>query len=270
MSKIAFIGAGNMVSAIVKGMVKSKVFAPKDIACTSAHHTSAAKLATETGITHTTELQKLITDVENGGYIVLGFKPQQLLQMPEGLVQWTRGKIVISILAGTLIEKLRQRYPDADNIVRVMPNTPGQIGAGVSAYSTEKELSEKQRTEIEAILGSLGIVHSVAEDKIDAVTGISGSGPAYVFEFIAALAEAGTTAGLEAEMALNLSLHTVLGAAKLVEQTGEDPEILRNKVTSPNGTTQAALESMKADGFRTLVDKAVKACVSRSIELSQS
>jgi len=259
-----------MVSAIVKGMVKSKVFASKDIACTSAHNTSAAKLSTETGIKHTMDLEELITNVENGGYVVLGFKPQQLLQMPEGLAQWTQGKIVISILAGTLIEKLRQRYPDAANIVRVMPNTPGQIGAGVSAYAVEKELSDKQRAEIETILGSLGVVHAVTEDKIDAVTGISGSGPAYVFEFIAALAEAGATAGLEPEMASNLALHTVMGAAKLVEQTKEDPEILRNKVTSPNGTTQAALESMKANGFRSLIDKAVKACVNRSIELSRS
>ncbi|MBN2068884.1 MAG: pyrroline-5-carboxylate reductase [Opitutales bacterium] len=269
MSKIAFIGAGNMASAIVEGIIKSSVFAPAEIACTSAPDGSGERLAGKTGITYTGNLAELIPAVETGGYIVLAIKPQQLAQMPAEVADWAAGKTVISILAGTPLSKLCGVFNKSPYVVRVMPNTPGQIGAGVSCYAGNTTLPEAVGAQVEAILGALGCVFAVSEDKLDAVTAVSGSGPAYVFEFIAALEEAAEKVGLEKDLARALALQTVLGSAKLVEQTGEDPVALRIKVTSPNGTTQAALESMEADGFRPLVAKAVKAAADRSVELGK-
>lgn len=272
MSDIAFIGAGNMASAMVRGLIKQGVAQPADIACVSANDGTGERLAKETGIAcHTSFFQLLrpAIDTDTPQAIVLAIKPQQLQDLPYDATDLADKRIVISILAGTPLEKLAKKFPLAENIVRAMPNTPGQIGAGVTAYAPLRELSDAQLQVVEKILGALGQVVRVEESDIDAVTAVSGSGPAYVFEFIEALRLAALKEGLAPEVAQTLATHTVLGAARLVLESGEDPNVLRDRVTSPGGTTQAALAVLAEQSFRDMVGDAVSAAKRRSIELSR-
>ena len=167
------------------------------------------------------------------------------------------------------IARLAEKFPQAKNIVRAMPNTPGQIGEGVSCFAAKSPLSDAERAIVQAVLGAMGPALEVAEKDLDAVTALSGSGPAYVFAFIEALRDGGIAEGLSPEISSLLALRTVLGAAKLLEQSGETPESLRIKVTSPKGTTLAALTVMQEQGFADLVKKAVHAAKVRSEELAR-
>jgi pyrroline-5-carboxylate reductase len=150
-----------------------------------------------------------------------------------------------------------------------MPNTPGQIGAGITAWCALQPPTAADRARVESILGALGQIVELAEPQLDAVTGLSGSGPAYVFEFAAALRDAGEAAGLERATAWRLALATVAGSAQLLVRTGLDPELLRDQVTSPNGTTLAGLRRLAARDFRGMIKETVTAATERSRELSR-
>jgi pyrroline-5-carboxylate reductase len=150
-----------------------------------------------------------------------------------------------------------------------MPNTPGQIGAGATAFASQAPLSDADRQAVEGILGALGLTVALPESQLDAVTALSGSGPAYVFEFTKAMEEAGVTLGLDRATAALLAKQTVLGSALLMDASPEDPETLRKHVTSPGGTTQAALESFAGNNLRGIVTEALTAAQKRSVELSQ-
>ncbi len=264
--QIAFIGAGRMASAIVRGLLENQHYAPGQIACTCGDDPTGPELARQTGIQH---LPDLLPAADTARAIVLACKPQQLAALSSGTAQAATGKLLVSILAGTTLARLREAFPEASNIVRTMPNTPGQIGAGVSAYAPLQPLKEDHAAIVQNILGALGQYHLVPEAKLDAVTALSGSGPAYLFEFAAALQEAGIKAGLQPALANSLTQHTLLGAAKLLEQSGESPETLRNAVTSPGGTTAAALEVLQEARFREIIDRAIAAAKTRSVELAK-
>ncbi|MDF9826646.1 pyrroline-5-carboxylate reductase [Ereboglobus sp. PH5-10] len=267
MNHISFLGAGRMASAIVTGLINKGARTPAQIACLgSATDTTAADLAARTGIAATNNLETLLA---GAGTVVLACKPQQLAQLDASLAGLTRGKLIISILAGKRLARLAQTFPNARNIVRAMPNTPGQIGAGVTAWASLSPLAETDRANIDQVLGSLGRVVAVGEAQLDAVTGLSGSGPAYVFEFAAALRDAGVAAGLERDSAKQLAIETLLGSAKLLAQSSEDAETLRDQVTSPNGTTYAGLQRMAARDFRGIIKETVLAATARSEELSR-
>lgn len=267
--KVAFIGAGKMVSAIVKSLLRSEIFDPTDIACCSAPDGTSEKLSRETGIMRfdtIDEILELGTDI-----LVLGCKPQQLAQLPESIGLSSKSVLVLSIMAGITLERLDSVFPNARNLVRSMPNTPGQVGAGATGFLFANSPDEKDRDLINKILSSLGFAQEVKDEgDIDRVTAISGSGPAYVFEFTCALEEAGKDIGLDPSLARELASHTIIGAAKLMEGSDFHPEELRNRVTSPNGTTQAALESFSEDKLREIVRKATHAARNRSIELSDA
>ena len=190
-------------------------------------------------------------------------------QLDPRLAEWTTGSTVLSIMAGITLEVMAQSFPKARHLVRSMPNMPGQIGAGVTAYAFGGSADEKAKADVEGILGSLGRVFAVEEPQIDAVTAMSGSGPGYVFEFACALEEAGIGIGLEKEFARTLAIETILGSGRLMARSDEHPETLRNFVTSPNGTTQAALERLTEGDFRKLIADAVSAARDRSLELSR-
>ncbi len=254
-----------MATAMVQGMLAKKLYAPRDIICTSALDNTAERLAEKTGIAFSLHLTDLTRETS---VLVLAMKPQQLDELPAEIGRESEGKLVVSILAGKTLEDLRERFPTARNLVRVMPNTPGQIGAGISGFSSLEPLSPEDRKAVQGILGSLGEWVELPEDQLDAVTGLSGSGPAYVFEFIAALRDAGVAEGLEESVAERLALATVHGAARLVVETGEKPEDLRDRVTSPGGTTLAGLEALRAGGFRDLIRQTVRAATVRSKELA--
>jgi pyrroline-5-carboxylate reductase len=264
-TKIAFIGAGRMASAIVRGLLEKGHYAPEEIACTCGNDPSGASLAEATGIQYLEDITPALYEAEA---VVLACKPQQFAALSPELAGAASGNLVLSILAGTRLERLRQKFDRARNIVRTMPNTPGQIGAGVTAFSPLRALSEKDTVIVENTLSSLGNFHEVDEFDLDAVTALSGSGPAYVFEFAAALREAGRNCGLDEGLAEALAIDTLLGAAMLLADGGDTPEALRDAVTSPGGTTAAALKVLDSGDFRGLIDRALAAAKARSLALA--
>ncbi|HEY0966887.1 MAG TPA: pyrroline-5-carboxylate reductase [Opitutaceae bacterium] len=264
--KIAFLGAGRMAGAMVTGILSRQAARPADLACIGGDDDTARQLAARTGITAASDLAALL---ERADVLVLACKPQQLAGLDRRLAELTAGKLVLSILAGKRLARLAESFPRARNVVRAMPNTPGQIGAGITAWSALQPLAEPDRAKIDTILSALGRVIAVPEPDLDAVTGLSGSGPAFVFEFVAALREGGIAAGLSREAAVLLAQETVLGAARLLAESQAEPEELRNQVTSPNGTTFAGLQRMAAHDFRGILRETVLAAKTRSEELSR-
>jgi pyrroline-5-carboxylate reductase len=266
MSKIAFLGAGNMAAAMVDGLLAGGSVAPADLACLSGSGRTAAALAARTGIAHVSTLDELVAGRD---VLVVGFKPQHLATADPRLAALTAGRLVISILAGKRLARLAQVFPQARNLVWAMPNTPGQVGAGMSGWCAFHELSAPDRVIVSTLLGTLGQQVEIPEAQMDALTAISGCGPAYVFEFAAALRDAGVAAGLAPALAQQLTVETLLGAARLLARKQIDPETLRNQVTSPNGVTFAGLQRMAAHDFRGLIKETVLAAKARSEELSK-
>lgn len=266
MPKIAFLGAGNMASAVAEGLIASNAVPASDLICFSGSGRTAAALAARSGIRHAETLPDLLAVADT---VVVAFKPQHLAQGDARLAELTAGKLVVSVLAGKRLSSLAKVFPRARNLVRTMPNTPGQIGAGITAWCSSQPLSEGDRATLDALLQALGQAVEVPESDLDAVTGVSGSGPAYVFEFAAALRDAGIAAGLTRATADKLAVETLLGAARLLARKQIDPEILRDQVTSPNGTTFAGLTRLHAGDLRGLIRETVLAATARSRELSQ-
>jgi pyrroline-5-carboxylate reductase len=265
MAKIAFLGAGRMASAMVQGLLARKAATPADLSCLSGPDSTAADLAARTGIALARSTDELLAGADA---VVIAFKPQNLADADPRLADLTAGLLVLSILAGKRLIRLQRSFPRARNIVRCMPNTPAQIGAGITAWCAAGPLASGDRETVVTLLGAMGRSVEVPESQMDAVTGLSGSGPAYVFEFAAALRDAGVAAGLSVETAGALAFETVLGSARLLAQRNLAPEKLRDEVTSPNGTTSAGLRSLSEGGFRDLIRQAVLAAAARSRELS--
>lgn len=255
-----------MASAIIHGLLDKEHYAPDEIACTCGQDSTGSDLASATRIHYLADITSALYQADA---VVLACKPQQFAALSPQLADAASGKLVLSILAGTPLAQLSRKFEHARNVVRTMPNTPGQIGAGVTAFAPLRELTEKDTAIVENILSSLGNFHEVDEADLDAVTALSGSGPAYVFEFAAALREAGLHCGLNEALAESLAIDTLLGAAMLLAESEESPEALRDAVTSPGGTTAAALEVLKAGKFRDLIDRAMAAAKARSEELAK-
>ncbi len=256
-----------MATAMVSGLLEKGFCESGDIACMSAPDGTAELLASKTRINIAPTLRELLLNVD---IVVLAIKPQQLQELEEKDLEGAAGKLVVSILAGTKLEGLTAKFTEAANIVRAMPNTPGQIGAGITCYAPLRELDTVDQKTVEEILGSMGEVMQLPEEQLDAVTAVSGSGPAYVFEFIAGLRDGGIEAGLDPEVAYKLAIETTLGSSRLLAHTGEKPETLREWVSSPGGTTLAGLEEMSKADFRGILGRTVQAAKRRSIELSKS
>jgi pyrroline-5-carboxylate reductase len=264
--KLVFLGAGNLASAMVHGLLTQKVYAPADIACTSKTGGSAQRLAAETGIAFEPDLPRLLA---GAGLVVVAFKPQSLAGADPRLAELTAGKLVLSVLAGKKLARLAHSFPQARNLVRTLPNTPAAIGAGITPWCSLQPLAPADRAGVEAMLGALGQQIELGEEHMDTVTALSGSGPAFLFEFVAALRDGGVAAGLPRDTAQKLALETVLGSARLLARTGGEPETLRDKVVSPNGTTFAGLQVMAARQFRETMKEAILAGTRRAGELSR-
>lgn len=254
-----------MASAMVQGLLVHRLIPPADITCTCGPDATGADLAKLTGIRYELEAADCVRGAD---MVVLACKPQQFHELADATAAAAGNTLVVSILAGIPLARLVAKFPEARAVVRAMPNTPGQIGAGITAFSTDRKLAEADRGKVRRILGSLGEVIEIAERHLDAVTALSGSGPAYVFEFTAALRDAGIRLGLPADVALKLALHTVKGSARLQLQSTEPLEQLRRAVTSKGGTTEAALKVFEDGQLRKLVEQALTAARNRSIELS--
>jgi len=255
-----------MASAIVDGLLAADSTATGRIACYSASGTSAQALAGRTGITQATDLSDLLVAAD---VVVIAFKPQHLAGADPQLAALTASKLVISVLAAKTLAQLAAVFPQARNIIRTMPNTPSAIRAGITGWSAQRKLSPEDRAIVTTLLGAIGRELEVPEDKIDALMGVSGCGPAFLFEFTGALRDAGVAAGLTPAEAELLAVETVLGSARLMARSGRTPEDLRNQVTSPNGTTFAGLQVMQSREFRAMMEAAVLAAQARAAELSR-
>ncbi len=265
-SKIAFLGAGRMASALVDGLLAKRTVSAGAISCLGGKGASAATLAQRTGIRLAPDLGSLLHDAD---VVVVAFKPQHLASADPRLADLTEGKLVLSVLAAKTLARLERTFPRARGLVRTMPNTPSAIGAGMTGWCSLRPLAEADRGLVLALLGAIGKEVEIPERDIDALMAISGCGPAFVFEFCAALREAGVAAGLERGLAQTLALETILGSARLMARTQAEPEALRNQVTSPNGTTFAGLQRMEARDFRGMMRETVLAAKARSEELSR-
>jgi pyrroline-5-carboxylate reductase len=255
-----------MASAMVDGLLAKGAYAKEHVVCLSGSGKTAEALVSKTGIHLATSLDTLLSKAD---VLVVAFKPQHLASADPRLAELTAGKLVVSVLAAKTLARLEKTFPLARNIVRTMPNTPSAIGAGVTGWCAAKPMTAGDRALVLKILSAVGREVELPEAQIDALMAISGCGPAYIFEFAAALREAGAAAGLDKATAQMLAIETILGAGKLMAQTGTEPEALRNQVTSPNGTTFAALKRFEAHNFRAIVQEAVLAAKARSAELSR-
>ncbi len=265
-SKIAFIGAGRMASAIVEGLLAGNTVEPEQLTACSARGDTARALAERCGINVAHDAESA---VQNADIVVVAFKPQHLASVGAGLQSATAGKLVVSVLAAKSLAQLRRAFPQARNIVRAMPNTPASIQAGLTGWTPLNPLSEKDREALLALFAAIGRELEVPEEKMDALMGVSGCGPAFVFEFTAALRDAGVSAGLSESESSYLAMETVLGAARLMARSELSPEALRDQVTSPNGTTFAGLQRLSAGNFRELMRETVQAAKARSVELAR-
>lgn len=263
---LGVIGTGNMGAALVRGVVRAGALPPGRIVVSDSDVGRASALASELGLAAATTNHELAA----GSEVVLlavkpGVVPAVLAEIAPAL---TAEQTLVSIAAGVTLAKIKACLGVASPVlVRVMPNTPALVGAGVLAVSAPGVAGDR-RAELVRLLSAVGQVVEVGEELMDAVTGLSGSGPAFVFVFIEALADGGVAAGLPRPIAMQLAIETVAGAAKLVQETGQHPGALKDAVASPGGTTIAGLSELERGGFRGLVAAAVRAAAQRSRELS--
>jgi pyrroline-5-carboxylate reductase len=276
--KIGFIGAGNMGEAMINGLIRSGLCEPKEIWASDVRDARLRQLNESFGINITT---RNIEVFDQADIIILAVKPQHMDEVLEGIAssfpQTIKGvKLIMSIAAGISIEQIEGHlYPPLDEnskgllpIVRVMPNTPALVLAGMAGMSGNRFAKDADLNQARTIMEAVGKVITFDEEDLDAVTAVSGSGPAYVFYFIESLVEAGAELGLRPSHALNLAVETVKGAAILLQETGEPVASLRKMVTSKGGTTEAALNVMERRKVKEHLIEAVRAAAKRSKELS--
>ena len=267
--KIGLIGAGRMATALGRGFVGAKLIPPSALTASDPHE--ATRAAFEREVPGARVLAENGLEFSGCEVVILAVKPQQMKTALTQVREAVRSDaLVVSIAAGVTLTKLAEGFSAGQRIIRVMPNTPCLIGRGASAYSLGPTATAEDGRLVAQLLSAVGIAQEVPETQLDAVTGLSGSGPAYVYTMIEFLAEGGVEAGLPAELAATLAAHTVAGAAEMVLATGETPAVLRDRVTSPGGTTLAGLKALEENGFRSAVLAAVRAGTLRSAELGKS
>jgi len=253
--KIAFIGGGNMGEAMLSAVLNKGLATPPDISISDVSESRRQHIRQEYGVYVTASNPEVLT---RGDIVVLAIKPQNLVAvMAELSGQLKPHQLVLSIIAGARINTLCLGL-NHNLIVRVMPNTPAQIGMGVSVWAATAEVTEQQREWVSSILGAMGKEIYVTEEKyIDMATAVSGSGPAYVFLFMESLVAAAVHIGLPRDIAQELVLETLLGSGYLVQKSDKEPSELRKMVTSPGGTTAAALRQLEKEGFSNLILQAI-------------
>jgi len=263
--KIGLIGSGNMARALLSGLLHGKR-ASKDQLSASDHREAKAKsFADEFGIDTTTSNKEVVT---RSDIVVLAVKPQVMAKVVAEIASSvTSKKLIVSMAAGVPIAMIERKLPKGSRVVRVMPNVPALVGAGATALAVGGHASEEDLALASALFDSVGKTVVVEEEQLDAVTGLSGSGPAYIFLIIDSLADAGVKVGLSRDVALILAAQTVLGAAKLLIETGEHPGKLKDMVTSPGGTAIAGIHTLEEGGLRTTLINAVERATIRSREL---
>jgi pyrroline-5-carboxylate reductase len=265
--KIGLIGAGNMGEALVRGLLHAGAALPEDLVVTDRREEQLALFSKTFGVR---AIQDNCAAAKESEVIVLCVKPQVMGQVLDEIAPAIDPhKLVISIAAGVPIAAIERKLGRGARIVRAMPNTPAVVGAAATAISSGEHATDSDMALAKAFFDSVGLTVTVEESLIDAVTGLSGSGPAYVFLIIEALSDAGVKVGLPRYTAQKLAAQAVLGSAKLQIETGTHPGQLKDMVTSPGGTAIAGLHTLEAGGLRTTLIDAVETATRRARELGQ-
>jgi pyrroline-5-carboxylate reductase len=263
--RIAFIGGGNMGEAMLSAILGKHLTTVQSITVSDISQERRRYLAREYGVSVTDDNRQVVTGAD---IIVLAIKPQNLAEVMTELKGSLRPEqLVLSIIAGARLDAICQGLGHRA-VVRAMPNTPAQIGQGMTVWTATTDVTEQQSEWTSTILGAMGHEIVVAdEDQIDMATAVSGSGPAYLFLFVEALVDAAVQLGLSRDMARELVLTTVLGSGQLIEESGREPAELRRMVTSPGGTTAEALKELEQGNFADLIARAVRAAYERARQL---
>lgn len=263
--KTAFIGAGNMARAILKALIDKRIVCPGDVTVSDVNPGTLEAVAREFGVSTT---PGNVECIRGAGIIILAVKPQNLEGVGRELNgSITPGQTVVSILAGTCIRRLTE-WLGTSEIVRAMPNTPAQIGYGMTVWTASSSLEPDRNREAQIILSAMGKAIYVDDEKfIDLATAISGSGPAYFFLFMESLVEAGMELGFDAETARTLVLQTALGSVEYALQSGASLTDLRSQVTSPGGTTAQAVKVFETAGLAETVKQAAASAYQRAREM---
>jgi len=262
---IGFLGAGRMATALARGFSTADT-APKKIVAVdpyeSARHAFSASLGDIATVADSPDL------LTNANLIFLAVKPQVMTEAIASIADATqKEQLIVSIAAGISLEQLESGLADGSRVIRVMPNTPCLVGEGACGLSSGSHATDEDVELVTELLESVGVVEQIPEKLMDALTGLSGSGPAYVFQMIEALSDGGVKMGLPRATSTRLAAQTLLGAAKMVLETGEHPGALKDAVTSPGGTTIAGIHEMEAAAVRAALMNAVQASAERSAEL---
>lgn len=261
--KLGVIGCGKMGSALVEGIIKANLCSVDDVTVFDAYPKAAESLRISLGVAVASSNAEVVDTSE---VTLLCVKPQGFAEMLKE-IGGSENRLLISIAAGVKLSAIEAAVKHRHRVVRVMPNTPSLIAKGASAFALGSSATDSDAAITESLLRAVGYTCRVDESHLDAVTALSGSGPAYIFLMIEALIAGGVEHGLPVDVARDLALHTVSGAAELVIKTGDDPALLRENVTSPNGTTFAALESFRSEDFEGTIRRAIAAAAERSREL---
>lgn len=265
--KIGFLGAGNMAEALIRGLLKTGLVPPESIFTSDVRRDRLEMLGRLFGI-HTLGDNLLL--VRRADVLILSVKPQIIRQVLEEIAQdVTSDKLVISIAAGVPTDVLRAHLKGTVRLIRTMPNTPALVLEGATAIALSKDLQPGDLEIAQEIFSAVGKVVVLEEELMDTVTGLSGSGPAYVALVVEALADGGVKMGLSRDVAMTLAAQTVLGSAKFLLETGEHPGRLKDLVTSPGGTAIAGIATLEEGGLRTTLINAVERATRRSRELGQ-
>ena len=267
MKKIGFICAGNMAGAIIGGIIKSNLVESQNVIASAKTMTNLNKLKDEYNINVTLDAREV---VKNSDIVFMAVKPNIF----DGVLESVKDligdeKIVVSIAAGKSISSMENIIGDDKKIIRTMPNTPALVNEGMSALCPNKNIEDEELKIVKGIFDSFGKSEVVGEYLIDSVIGVSGSSPAYVFMFIEAMADAAVVGGMPRKQAYNFAAQSVLGAAKMVIESGKHPGELKDMVCSPGGTTIEAVKVLENEGMRSSVINAVCACIEKSKEMSK-
>ena len=264
--KLAIIGFGHMGSAIIKGALKSGILSAEDITVADKSPETLAK-ASALGVAATSDSSSAVKDADT---VIIAVKPGNLKDLAEDINETLPASaVLVSICAGKRLETLAEFFGKDAKIIRVMPNTPALVGEGMSALCANENVTKEELSAVSAIFASFGRAEILQEDLFDAVTAVSGSGPAYVYAFIDALMKYAVESGMTPEQSKIFAAQTVLGAAKMTLSSNESPQKLKENVCVPNGTTIEAINVFDERGFDDIIKDAAKACEERSRQISK-
>ena len=262
---LGFLGAGNMAGALIKGLLHADVMSADRIIASDTSKDRLEHMAKTHGIRVTADNHALVKEVD---VLVIAVKPQVVDKVLTAIASDVeKDTLIISVAAGVPIAAMEARLPEGTKVIRAMPNTPATALAGATAIAAGTHAGDEDLAVARALFEAVGRVVTLDESLLDAVTGLSGSGPAYVMLMIEALADGGVKVGLHRDTALLLAAQTVYGSAKLLLETGEHPGRLKDMVTSPGGTAIAGLHTLESGGLRKTLMDAVECATRRSIEL---